>query len=71
MKKMSCETRKEYISVQKRRYRWAGKAYKTRLLDEVCTVCGYERKHAIKKIHFVASELVGICFVVHSKQSGE
>lgn len=38
MKKMSCETRIEYIAVQKRRYKRAGKAYKTRLLDEVCAV---------------------------------
>lgn len=51
MKKMSCETRIEYIAVQKRRYRRAEKAYKTRLLDEVCTVCGYERKHAIKMLN--------------------
>ena len=48
---MSCESRKEYISVQKRRYRRAGKAYKTRLLDEVCAVCGYERKYAIKLLN--------------------
>ena len=51
MKKMSCETRIEYIAVQKRRYRRAKKGYKTRLLDEVCTVCGYERKHAIKLLN--------------------
>ena len=51
MKKMSCETRTEYIAVQKRRYKRAGKPYKTRLLDEVCEVCGYERKHAIKLLN--------------------
>jgi len=32
---MSYETRTEYITVQKRRYKRAGKPYKTRLLDEV------------------------------------
>lgn len=48
---MSCESRNEYISVQKRRYRRAGKAYKTRLIDEVCEVCGYERKYAIKLLN--------------------
>ena len=49
MKKMSCETRSEYIAVQKRRYKRAGKAYKTRLLDEVCEgVRLHGRKHAIK-----------------------
>ena len=33
--------RSEYIVVQKRRYHRAGKVYKTRLIDEVCEVCGY------------------------------
>ena len=48
---MSCESRNEYISVQRRRYRRAGKPYKTRLLDEVCEVCGYERKYATKLLN--------------------
>jgi len=48
---MSCESRNEYISVQKHRYRRAGKPYKTRLLDEVCEVCGYERKYATKLLN--------------------
>jgi hypothetical protein len=51
MKTMSYETRTEYITVQKHRYKRAGKPYKTRLLDEVCEVCGYERKHAIKLLN--------------------
>jgi hypothetical protein len=51
MKKMSCESRNEYIAVQRRRYRRAGKPYKTRLLDEVCEVCGYERKYATKLLN--------------------
>ena len=51
MKTMSYETRTEYIMVQQRRYKRAGKPYKTRLLDEVCEVCGYERKHAIKLLN--------------------
>lgn len=51
MQKMSCESKQEYIQVQRRRYHRAGKAYKTRLLDEVCEVCGYERKHAIKVLN--------------------
>ncbi len=48
---MSCEARNEYITVQKHRYRRAGTAYKTLLLDEICEVCGYERKHAIKLLN--------------------
>lgn len=51
MKKMSCESRNEYVAVQRRRYKKAGKAYKTRLLDEVCEVCGYDRKHATKLLN--------------------
>ena len=45
---MSCEARKEYISRMSYRYRRAGKRYKTKLLNEVCEVCGYERKYAGK-----------------------
>lgn len=45
---MSQNTTHEYITQQKRRYKRAGKRYKTRLLDEVCTVCGYDRKYASK-----------------------
>ena len=56
---MSCESRSEYISVQKRRYRRAGKAYKTRLLDEVCEVCGYERKYAVKLLNGTRSPSKG------------
>ncbi|QHI70288.1 hypothetical protein [Tichowtungia aerotolerans] len=48
MQKISCESKQEYIEVQRRRYCRAAKAYKTRLLDEVCEVCGYDRKYAIK-----------------------
>jgi hypothetical protein len=51
MQKMSCESKQEYIQVQKRRYRRAGRAYKTRLLDEVCAVCAYDRKYAIKVLN--------------------
>jgi len=48
---MSYETKTEYIAIQKHRYRRAGKRYKTKLLDEVCEVCGYNRKHAIKLLN--------------------
>ena len=30
------------------RYRQRGREGRSRLLDEVCAVCGYERKYAIK-----------------------
>jgi len=48
---MGCEARNEHITAQKRRHRCAGKACKTRLPDEVCEVCGYGRKHAIKLLN--------------------
>ncbi len=48
MKSMSYESRKEYIHRMGHRYKRASKRYKTRLIDEVCQVCGYERKYAIK-----------------------
>lgn len=51
MQKMSYESKKEYIQFQKGRYRRAGKARKTCLLDEVCAVCNYDRKHAIKVLN--------------------
>ncbi|NKB23136.1 MAG: hypothetical protein GKR87_01835 [Kiritimatiellae bacterium] len=52
---MSYESRKEYIQRMRRRYKRANRRYKTNLLDEVCQVCGDERKYATKllghKIH--------------------
>lgn len=45
---MSYGSKKEYIQTQRRRYRRAGRSFKTQLLDEVCEVCGYEQKYAIK-----------------------
>ncbi len=45
---MSYDSRKEYISRMRHRYKRAGKQYKSRLLDEVCENCGYERKYASK-----------------------
>ena len=48
---MSLESRAQYLRVQCRRYKTAGKAYQSRLIDEVCAVCGYERKYAIKRLN--------------------
>ena len=48
---MSYETRQEYIMVQKHRYKRAGRPFKSRLIDEVCEVCGYDRKYAIKLLN--------------------
>ena len=40
-------TKREYLEKIRYRYRRAGKRYKTRILDEFCIVCGYNRKYAI------------------------
>ena len=45
---MSSESRNEYMARMKGRYKRAGKRYKTKLLDEVFQVCGYDRKYASK-----------------------
>jgi len=46
---MSRSTCEEYLKKMRCRYRrYTGKPAKSSLLDEFCTVTGYERKHAIK-----------------------
>jgi hypothetical protein len=48
MKKMSIETRREVLERARRRYRRAGRKHRGALIEEVCGVCGYEQKYAIK-----------------------
>src|SRR5262245_28366620 len=45
---MSARSRKELLKEARARYRFRGKEGRSRLLDEVCALCGYERKYAIK-----------------------
>jgi hypothetical protein len=45
------QSKKEYVEVMRRRYAGAGRAYKKKLLDEVCEVCGYHRKYAIELLN--------------------
>ena len=45
---MSQLSRKEYLAKMRWRYAGRGTEGRSRLLDEVCEVCGYERKYAIK-----------------------
>ena len=47
---MSNAAKKEYLIEIRKRYLSANKADKSRLLDELCTVCGYNRKYAIRLI---------------------
>jgi hypothetical protein len=54
---MSQLSRKEYLAKMRWRYARRGREGKSRLLDELCEVCGYDRKHAIKLLggQFAAS----------------
>ena len=44
---MSNQAKREYLKEIIERYRAGSKQEKTKILDEFCAVCGYERKHAI------------------------
>lgn len=48
---MRMELRMKYCETVYRRYRNASKESKARILDELCQVCGYNRKYAIWKLN--------------------
>jgi len=48
---MRLELRMKYCETVYRRYRNASKESKARILDELCQVCGYNRKYAIWKLN--------------------
>ena len=45
---MSARSRKEVLEQARQRYGKRGREGRSRLLDEVCELCGYERKYAIE-----------------------
>jgi hypothetical protein len=45
--RMARQTKREYLRSIHERYRRAGRAEKTAMLEEFCKVCGYNRKYAI------------------------
>jgi hypothetical protein len=45
---MGPNARREYLEKIRARYRKAGRADKSRILDEFCAICGHHRKHAIR-----------------------
>jgi hypothetical protein len=45
--RMARQTKREYLRLIHERYRRAGRAEKTAMLEEFCKVCGYNRKYAI------------------------
>lgn len=54
---MDLKNRKAYMDAIFERYHKAAKESKTRILNELCEVCGYSRKYAISKInHWRASQ---------------
>lgn len=60
---MNIEARRAYIKAVKDRYNKSSKKQKTKILDELCEVCGYSRKHAIKLLVIapIPSNVVRIC----------
>jgi len=48
---MSNSSKKEYLQEIKKRYFLATKPERSIILDEFCTVCGFNRKYAIRLIH--------------------
>jgi hypothetical protein len=50
--------KREYLEGMRRRYRKArSRREKTQLLDEICTTCGYHRKHALRALRSRAVRL--------------
>jgi len=47
---MSLPSKREYLTQIRSRYRRAGRVHKSKILDEYCQVCGYDRKYAIKRL---------------------
>ena len=48
---MSRKSKQEYLEVMYERYHQATGKAKSHLLDEVCQVCHWHRKHAIRKLN--------------------
>ena len=48
---MTRESKAEYVAEIGWRYAQAGRPYKKILLDQLCEVCGYHRKHAIRLLN--------------------
>ena len=48
MKKMSMGSRREVVERLRARYERAGWPYRRKLIDQLCELCGYERKYGIK-----------------------
>lgn len=49
--KMSKNSQREVLLKMRERYEGRGREGRSKLIDEVCELCGYERKHAIKVLN--------------------
>jgi len=49
--KMSKNSQREVLLKMRERYEGRGREGRSKLIDEVCAMCGYERKHAIKVLN--------------------
>jgi len=47
---MSPRSKEEYFEILYKRYKGASRKEKTIIIDECCAVCGYHRKHAIRRL---------------------
>jgi len=47
---MSPQSKEEYFEVLYKRYKEATRREKTVIINECCAVCGYHRKHAIRRL---------------------
>jgi hypothetical protein len=56
---MSRKSKSEYVAEKRRAYDNAGKAKRSRILDEACETLGHTRKYLIPQ--HLASELVSQC----------
>jgi hypothetical protein len=48
---MTIQSKRDYLQAIRTRYRTAPKDTKTTILDEFCTICGYNRKYAIRRLN--------------------
>jgi hypothetical protein len=47
---MSPKSKQEYFEALHKRYKGASRKEKTIIIDECCAICGYHRKHAIRRL---------------------
>jgi len=57
---MGRDENRAYLEAIRSRYRHAGRAGKSKILDEFCAVCGYQRKYAIRLLGTVPKQSAGV-----------